>query len=106
LPAILNWYYLEVGFTLYFISFVSSIFFIFMTRGTRVYQFSKRNSAVYIYVIACMLSLCLIILGGGGVMKGLFAFVLILMSLSFAQCEFKRNLLIFFGVSFGFLCIC
>lgn len=95
LPAILNWYYLDVGFTLYFISFVSSIFFLFMTRGTRVYQFSKRNSAVYVYGIACVLSLCLISLGSGGTMNGLFAFVLILMSLSFEQGEFRRNLLVF-----------
>lgn len=95
LPAILNWYYLDVGFTLYFISFVSSIFFLFMTRGTKVCQFYKRNSVVYFYALACIFSLCLIVLGRGGAMSGLFAFILILMSLSFDQGEFRRNLLVF-----------
>jgi len=95
LPSILNWYYLSVDFTLYFISFFPFLFFLFLTRGTKVKKFTERNSALFVYVIFCLIFLALIGIGFGRTVRGGVAFLLILMSLSFVQGDRNRNLMVF-----------
>ncbi|WP_089797427.1 hypothetical protein [Halomonas korlensis] len=95
LPAILNWYYLGVEFSLYFLTTIASLLFIFLTRKTKVKPFYERGAVVYLFISMCFFCLALVVLGEGGLVKGLFAFLIILMSMSFSQNNFRRNSAIF-----------
>lgn len=96
LPAIMNWYFLGVDFSLFFLSSISATVFLYMTKRTIVIPFAGRSSVMTIYVCCCLLSLVLMGSGQGELMAGVFAFTLTLMSLSFDQDRIKKNLLIFF----------
>lgn len=92
LPAVLNWYYLDVEFSFYFVtSFVSAIF-LYLTRKTLVnpfvdYGFQPR----FIFIIISILMILLIFLKLEVLIVPLFAFVIFLLSLCFKQNNIKNN---------------
>lgn len=101
LPAILNWYYLQVEFSLFLFSSLVAVFFLFLTRRTVVKEFSDRGLAVR-SLFFCFCVFFIIGVVAGLVTTSIFAFLIILMSLSFSQGEIIRNSLLFFCFLFVF----
>ena len=100
LPAILNWYYLQVEFSLFLLSSLVAILFLLLTRRTVVKEFLDQGFAVR-SLFFCFCVFFIIGVVAGLVPTSIFAFLIILMSLSFSQGELKRNGLLFFC----FLCV-
>lgn len=94
LSSILNWYYLQIDFSLFFVSSLVSIFFLHWTRKTVVKEFKDRGYVIR-YLFFCF---CFVFVFGmflGVVITSIFAFLIILMSLSFAQGDVKINSFLF-----------
>lgn len=94
LPAILNWYYLDTSFVLFFVSSFIASFFLLLTKGTTINLFIDFGVAPKLtFVFMCLTVFVLIYLGLGGLTQSVFAFLIILMSLSFQQGKYKNNIL-------------
>ena len=100
LPAILNWHYLQVEFSLFLLSSLVAILFLLLTRRTVVKEFLDQGFAVR-SLFLCFCVFFIIGVVAGLVTTSIFVFLIILMSLSFSQGELKRNGLLFFC----FLCV-
>lgn len=102
LPALMNWYYLDTEFTLFFLSSFISAFFLFLTRHTIVKDFvSYGYFPKIIFILLSLVCILCVFFGQGGLVTNIFAFLILLLSLCFVQNNFKNNiiyLLIFFTV--------
>ena len=105
LPAILNWYYLDVEFSLFFYSSFVAVFFLFLTRNTTINEFVDYGFPVKnVFLIFCLLMLLFIFLDMDAVIAALFAFLIMLMSMSFKQGKIFNNSLVFLCF-FAVLCM-
>lgn len=96
LPAVLNWYYLNIGFDLFYASSFAALVFIKLTSGTIVKPAEDYGWAVRgMFLLMCGLSVGLTLLGLSGISSSLFAFLILLMVLSFKQGRYKYNALYF-----------
>lgn len=93
LPALLNWYYLEIKFELFFItSFVASIFLL-LTRKTTIKEFiDYGNLNRAIFTLITIFLLLLVLIGYPGFAGAMFPFIIIMLSMSFKQDNLKNNL--------------
>lgn len=92
LPSLLNWYYLKVDFNLFFLSSLASAFFLILTKNTLVKDFIDYGKHLKsIFILTVILSCTLVFFGLGTLVESLFALIIILMSLSFKQDDFKNN---------------
>lgn len=96
LPALLNWYYLDTKFDLYFITSFASVFFLYATQNTLVKHFidyGKQTRLIFIMfsIIAILLSLFEL----SEIVQPLIAFIIFQMSISFRQSEIKNNVFYF-----------
>lgn len=60
LPALLNWYYLDLNFHMFFMSSLVAYFFLFLTRETKVRKFEDMGGgglSFFILFLACLLFL-------------------------------------------------
>lgn len=107
LPALINWYYLGVSYELFYISSFISLVFLYLTRGTLVRYFKDYgNISRFIFVVSCFCAAFLLLIDID--VRPFFVTLIVLMSLSFKQNNFKNNFifLIFFlmiYVLFAFL---
>ncbi|UNT61965.1 O-antigen polymerase [Acinetobacter towneri] len=93
LPALLNWYYLKVNFSLFFLSSIASSFFIFFTKKTIFKSFLGDNYIIkYIYMFLCFILVFLCLLGIDILFSSMVAPLIILLSLCFKQNDIKNNL--------------
>lgn len=92
LPALLNWYYLDTSFELFFLTSFCALPFILVTKDTEFRYFinyGKRPKIAFIgFSIVVILFL---VLDYQSVASGMFAFLILLMSLSFQQGKFLNN---------------
>ena len=94
LPAVLNWYYLKVDFSLFLISSISALLFLYLTRGTTVKVFTDRGNAVRLmFFCGCVVFITALLVGISA--TPVIAFLILLMSLSFVQGEFRGNFFVF-----------
>lgn len=107
LPAILNWYYLDISFNLFFLSSFIAVFFLFLTKETKCKTFiDYGRMPKIIFFLTCLLSIVLLFFGYGRFIAPLMAFIILLMSLCFQQKQFKQNifyLLMFTAVFMAYL---
>ncbi|KAA0924176.1 hypothetical protein FQ082_10185 [Psychrobacter sp. ANT_H56B] len=96
LPALLNWYYLDTGFELYFLtSFVSTIF-LKCTNKTIIKPFVDFGTQTKkIFIILSMLMIIFSLLDFGSFVEPMFAFLLFLLTLCFKQNKVKNNIAYF-----------
>ena len=94
LPAILNWYYLNINFELYFLSLFIASLFLLLTRSTVVRRFIDYGGLVrMIFIIACLLSVLLLITNNNVIFEFSVAPIIVLLSLSFKQNKLLNNVL-------------
>ena len=107
LPALLNWYYLNVDFNLYFLTSFVSVFFLNLTRFTVVKNFRNYGSqSRIIFVVFSIVMIFFSVLDFSEIVGPLFALVIFLLCLCFKQNNFKNNfiyLLIFLLVFFSYV---
>ena len=97
LPSLLNWHYLNVDFSLFFLSSIVSSFFLFFTKNTKVKVFKDYGRLIkVIFIILSFLMIFLCIIGLGEYLTSFFAFCIFLLSLCFIQNKIKNNILFFF----------
>lgn len=97
LPALLNWYFLGVSFELFFLSSFVAAFFLFLTRDTQVKKFIDYGFfPKFLFVLLSLVGSLLAIIGYGGFVTPVFAFLIILLSLSFKQNNIKNNFIFIF----------
>ena len=103
LPSLLNWYYLDIDFSFYFLTSLVSAVFLYLTRGTLVKPFMDYGAQprfVFIFISILMISLSLLKLEV--VIVPLFAFFIFLLSLCFKQNHIKNNFIYLFIFSLVF----
>ncbi|MFZ7813849.1 hypothetical protein [Acinetobacter lwoffii] len=94
LPMLMNWYYLDIGFTLFFLSSFIAAFFLFLTRKTKVNYFIDYGSIPkIIFLVLSLLLIVLIFLDQDELVPSFFAFLILLLSLCFKQSKLKNNLI-------------
>lgn len=94
LPALMNWYYLDTGFTLFFLSSFIAVFFLFLTRKTKVNYFIDYGLIPkFIFLALSFLLILLIFLDKDEFISSFFAFLILLLSLCFRQGRLKNNLI-------------
>lgn len=107
LPSLLNWYYLNTDFSLFFLSSITSYFFLFFTKDTKVKLFKDYGQLIrIIFLILSFLMIFFSAIGLGGFLPSIFAFMIFLLSLCFIQNKIKNNILffsIFFLVFFSYM---
>lgn len=92
LPALFNWYYLNVGFEIFYVSSIASLVFLKLTDKTLVRPAEDYGSFVrVIFVLVCIFSLFLIIIGYGSLVKNLFVLLIFFLAMSFRQGRFVSN---------------
>lgn len=92
LPSLLNWYYLDVNFNLFFLTSFIALIFIFLTRQTLVNEFIEYGFPVkIIFLFLCFLLSVLSFIGLGNFVTPFIAFLIILLSLCFKQGKIKSN---------------
>lgn len=97
LPTVLNWYYLDVSFELFFLSSFIAAFFLFLTRDTQVKKFIDYGFfPKFLFVLLSLVGSLLAIIGYGSFVTPVFAFLIILLSLSFKQNNIKNNSIFIF----------
>lgn len=100
LPSLLNWYYLNTDFSLFFLSSITSYFFLFFTKDTKVKLFKDYGQLIrIIFLILSCLMIFFSAIGLGGFLPSIFAFMIFLLSLCFIQNKIKNNIL-FFSIFF------
>lgn len=96
LPALLNWYYLQVDFSLFFLSSIVSSFFLFFTNQTIIKKFIGYSDVIkYLYLYLCFILVFLCLLGIDSLFSSMIAPLIILLSLCFKQNNIKNNFLYF-----------
>lgn len=96
LPALLNWYYLNIDFHMFFISSIVAYFFLFLTRGTKVKKFEDMGGGVkFFYFVFSLFIILVCLLDIGDFVVYIIAFFIILLSLCFKQNDIKNNSLYF-----------
>lgn len=96
LPALLNWYYLDINFHMFFMSSVVACFFLFLTRETKVRKFEDMGGGVkFFYFVFSLFIILVCLLGVGDFVAYIIAFFIILLSLCFKQNNIKNNSLYF-----------
>lgn len=92
LPSLLNWYYLDISFSLYFLTSFISVFFIAITKETKVKFFIDYGKPPkIIFCIFCLFLVVFLFIGFAEAVAPMFAFLIILLSLCFEQNNFKSN---------------
>lgn len=92
LPAVLNWYYLDVSFEFFFLSSFIAAFFLYLTRNTQVKKFIDYGFfPKFLFVLLSLVGSLLAVIDYGGFVTPVFAFLIILLSLSFKQNNIKNN---------------
>lgn len=90
--ALLNWYYLNIDLEVFFITSVVSVFFLHITKNTTVKEFvdygSKINISFYLF---CFISVILVLVGFGSLVSPLITSLIVLLSMTFIQGNFKNN---------------
>ena len=94
LPALLNWYYLQVDFSLFFLSSIVSSFFLLFTKQTTIKNFvSYSNVVKYLYLFLSFILIFLCLFGIDSLFSSMIAPLIILLSLCFKQNNVKNNLI-------------
>ena len=92
LPAMLNWYYLDISLDLFYLTSFVAVFFLLQTRNTKVQTFiDKGNFLRFVFILSCLTSVFFIFIGLPKVVTYIFAFLIILMSMSFKQDRLIHN---------------
>lgn len=93
LPALLNWYYLDIDFFIFFVSSFVALMFLFMTRKTVVKEFIDYGRPLkIIFLVLCLIASVSVVSGLGYYVRPTIAFLIMLLSLCFVQGSFKNNL--------------
>lgn len=97
LPALLNWYFLDVNTLLFFLSSIVAYFFLFLTKNTKVKKFDDYGGLIrIIYFIFCLFVIFICFSGVDDFVAAAMAFLIILLSLSFKQNNIKNNIIYLF----------
>ena len=92
LPSLLNWYYLDVSLSLFFITSLVSSLFLFITRGTEVKYFINYGVSPRVFFVSLsFLSIMFVFLGLGNFVTPVFSFLIVLLSLCFQQGFIRAN---------------
>lgn len=104
LPALLNWYYLDVSFDLFFVSSFVAVFFLIMTRNTKVKTFiDYGRSPKIVFLTLSFILTVLFSLGISSFDKPFFVFLILLLSLCLKQDNIKNNIVYMFVFVFVFV---
>lgn len=97
LPALLNWYYLDIETTLFYITSFATVFFLYLTRKTTIRKFvDYGNTPKVIFLFLLFITLGLMFSKFNGLVNSIFATLIVFLSLCFRQNDFKNNILYFF----------
>lgn len=97
LPALLNWYYLDINTSLFFLTSIISYLFLFLTKQTKVKKFIDNGNVIRnIYFIFCLFMIFSCLFGRDELVSSVMAFLIILLSLCFKQNNIKNNFIYLF----------